>query len=108
MKSIFAGILMMSLSSIASAQVVGSTYNLVAKHSGKCIDIQQGSPSNGAAAIQWDCNSAYANQKFQLRSAGTGLYQLVATHSGKCLDVYQAISTNGGTLVQWDCANVAN
>lgn len=64
----------------------GLRYNLVARHSGKCLDINGSSLDEGAQLLQWDCTGA-ANQIFTLVPTGGDYYQIVALHSNKCLDV---------------------
>lgn len=80
----------------------GSYNRLVAKHSGRCMDVYGASRDNGAAIIQWDCHSG-DNQAWSLVPAGNDYYKLVAKHSGKCLDVYGASRDNGARLIQWNC-----
>ncbi|ONI92590.1 hypothetical protein ALI22I_03100 [Saccharothrix sp. ALI-22-I] len=75
---------------------------LVARHSGKCADVANGSTANGTQLIQFDCDTDQ-NQQWQLRDAGSGYYQLVARHSGKCARVANGSGTNGAQLVQSDC-----
>jgi hypothetical protein len=82
------------------------TYTVVNQHSGKCLDVNGASTTDGAAVIQWTC-SGTTNQMFTLRPV-TALgnsqdYQLVAVHSGKCVDV-AGVSTQPRALVnQWTC-----
>jgi hypothetical protein len=45
--------------------VGGGYYNLVAKHSGKCIDVEGASTADGASLVQWPCNGG-DNQKFSI------------------------------------------
>jgi N-acetylmuramoyl-L-alanine amidase len=80
----------------------GSYNRLVAKHSGRCMDVYGASRDNGAAIIQWDCHNG-DNQAWSLVPAGNDYYKLIAKHSGKCLDVYGASRDNGARLIQWDC-----
>nr|WP_240508258.1 RICIN domain-containing protein [Streptomyces ossamyceticus] len=82
------------------------TYTVVNQHSGKCLDVNGASTTDGAAVIQYTCNGA-ANQQFQLRPV-TALgnaddYQLVAVHSGKCVDVSQISTAAGAKIHQWPC-----
>lgn len=42
----------------------GGYYNLIARHSGKCLDVANVSTADGARLIQWSCGSG-ANQQFQ-------------------------------------------
>jgi N-acetylmuramoyl-L-alanine amidase len=79
-----------------------SGYNrLVARHSGRCMDVTGGSRNNGAVILQWDCHSG-DNQAWSLVPAGS-YFKLVAKHSGKCLDVYGGSRDNGARIIQWDC-----
>lgn len=42
-------------------------FKMVNPASGRCVDLSQGSSSNGAAIHLWDCDSANANQNFALK-----------------------------------------
>ncbi|MDL5206301.1 RICIN domain-containing protein [Streptomyces sp. ALI-76-A] len=46
----------------------GGYYRLVARHSGKCLDVKDGSTTNGAHLIQWPCGAG-TDQQFQRRAA---------------------------------------
>jgi hypothetical protein len=81
--------------------------NLVARHSGKCADVVNGSSSNNAELVQYSCGTGY-NQQFNLRDAGNGYVQLVARHSGMCLDVANAGTGDGAALIQYTCGSGAN
>jgi hypothetical protein len=86
-------------------------YNLIARHSNKCLDIAggTGAVANGDVAQQWGCLGYYqTNQKWYLSSYtadGRTIYQLNAMHSGKCLDVTGGTGAidNGTRVQQWDC-----
>jgi hypothetical protein len=87
-------------------------YQLVAKHSSKCLDVSNASMANGAAMQQWECLNpaklpAPGNQIFDLVSQGGSYYHLVARHSGKCLDVPSASTEDGIALQQWACLEPA-
>ena len=79
-------------------------YNITVISSGKCLDIRDGSTSNGALLQQWDCNGN-AQQKWELLpiAGQDGWYALRPQNSNKCLDVYGAETRNGATVWQWDC-----
>jgi len=99
----------------AAAQVPpGDLFQLVAQHSGKCLDVNGDSPDNGAIVQQWVCGGPEKlNQLWSLRplsgatpgQGGTlsGTYTLVAAHSGKCLDVSQVSTADGAAIHQWEC-----
>jgi hypothetical protein len=86
-------------------------YNLIVRHSGRCLDIAGGTGAvyNGNIAQQWGCLGYYqTNQKWLLSEYtvdGRTIYKLNAMHSGKCLDVTGGTGAiNNGTQVQqWDC-----
>ena len=78
---------------------------IIAKHSGKCLDVSANSTANGGAIVQWSCNSQ-DNQKWAMRDMGGSQYQVVAKSSGKCLDT-RGSTSNGAAIVQNACANSA-
>lgn len=90
---------------------VGNTgsYQLVAVHSGKCLDVAGGT---GALASetnihQWSCvGPAQTNQLWKLQPDGAG-YRLVAQHSLKCAEVAAGGTSNGTNVQQWECNGTA-
>jgi endoglucanase len=74
-----------------------ASYVVVSRHSGKAIDVNGGSTSDGAAIIQWTRTDS-TNQQWQLVDSGGGYYQLRARHSGKVVDVSSA--ADGADVVQ--------
>lgn len=89
----------------AQAPQTGEYYQIIAKHSGKALDVKGGTDSkrNGAQFIQWDAHGA-ANQLFKLKDKGNGYYMVIAKHSGKALDVRGGTGAkkNGAVLHQWE------
>jgi lysophospholipase L1-like esterase len=75
----------------------GASYVLVSRHSGKAIDVNGGSTSDGASIIQWT-RSDSSNQQFQFVDSGGGYFQLRARHSGKVIDV--SSTADGADVVQ--------
>ncbi|MCE0446975.1 RICIN domain-containing protein [Streptomyces tricolor] len=73
-------------------------YKIVARHSGKCLDVSA-SKADGAQVFQWDCHGG-ANQLWEFVDIGDPKscppsggcpenvvgYLIVSKHSGKCLD----------------------
>ena len=76
-------------------------YSIVAKHSGKCMDVEGASTAAGALVKQYTCNGG-TNQQWQIVSVGGGYYKIVARHSGKVLDVQWGSLDNGAPIWQWD------
>jgi hypothetical protein len=77
--------------------------SLVARHSGKCLDVYNGSMADGANVQQWVCGNGQANQEWRFKDAGNGYYTLRARHSHKCLDVYNGSMADGANVQQWIC-----
>ncbi|MGV9774287.1 RICIN domain-containing protein [Streptosporangium sp. NPDC003464] len=83
------------------------TATLVARHSGKCLDVYGGGTQDGADVIHWSCHGG-ANQEWRLVATDSGYYTIRAGHSGKCLDVYGSGTQDGADVIQWTCGNGAN
>ncbi|MDQ5987152.1 MAG: hypothetical protein CSYNP_02889 [Syntrophus sp. SKADARSKE-3] len=80
----------------------GRTYEIKAKHSGRCLDIAGVGMQNAANAQQWDCHGG-PNQQWTLTDKGGGYFLVIAKHSGKCLDVTGPSTADGANVYQWDC-----
>ena len=80
----------------------GRTAHLVARHSGKCMDVASSGTANGTNVQQWTCNGTGA-QRFDVEDLGSGRYRLVNTNSGKCVDVAGAGTGNGVNIQIWSC-----
>ncbi|WHM36889.1 RICIN domain-containing protein [Streptomyces sp. BPTC-684] len=84
---------------------------LVAKHSGKVLDVAGGAGTNdnGARIHQWEWKGG-DNQKWSIEPVGDGYYRLKAKHSGKVLDVSGGAgeTRNGARVHQWEWVNGDN
>jgi hypothetical protein len=74
-------------------------YEIVARHSGKCLDVSAASTTL-ASVIQWTCHGG-ANQQWRLEPVENGAYRIVARHSGLVLDVYGALTEDVAPLIQY-------
>ncbi|WP_326821578.1 RICIN domain-containing protein [Streptosporangium sp. NBC_01756] len=79
------------------------TATLVARHSGKCLDVAGVSTADGANVQQWTCLPNQRNQEWNLVATDSGYYTLRAVHSGKCLDVAGVGTADGANVQQWTC-----
>src|SRR5689334_11888501 len=61
-------------------------YELVAMHSGKCLDVDHALQDDFTRIIQYTCHGG-ENQHWRVEPTGDGYYRLLANHSGKALDV---------------------
>lgn len=84
-----------------------NTYEIVARHSGKSLDVTARSQGNGAPVTQHDYLGG-ANQHWQLQDRGDGYFDIVARHSGKLLDVTYGSQANSAPVSQHDDLNVPN
>jgi hypothetical protein len=85
------------------SSLAAGTYALAAAHSGLCADVPRFSNEDGAAPVQWNCNSE-ENQAWRLEPDGE-YYRLVAAHSSKCLDVSDVSVDDGAVIYQWTCVD---
>lgn len=88
---------------IAQSIEEGSYYQIVAKHSGKAIDVPSANRKNGIGIIQWQTHSE-DHQLFRFEEVRDGYYQIIAKHSGKALDVRggEGKKQNGIAIQQWE------
>ncbi|MFC7532610.1 RICIN domain-containing protein [Actinoplanes sp. GCM10030250] len=89
-------------SSAAAAPSAGSTYQLIVKKSGKCVDVPSASKDNSALLQQWGCTANSAWQQFKLVASGSN-FLLQNVNSGKCIDVPGASTTSGQQVQQYTC-----
>ncbi|GAA0665064.1 hypothetical protein GCM10010193_15620 [Kitasatospora atroaurantiaca] len=83
-----------------------TSYTLVNRNSGKCLDLENGSSADGANVRQWSCNGADA-QKWRIEDQGDDTSRLVNVASGKVLDVADCSSADGADIRQWSWLNNA-
>jgi hypothetical protein len=77
--------------------------SMVGQQSGRCLDIDHSSTTNGTQAQLWDCNGQ-ENQRWTY----TGGRQLTVYGGGKCLDALNGGTSDGTPVVIWDCDGQAN
>jgi hypothetical protein len=77
--------------------------SIVGKQSGRCLDIDNSSTTNGAQAQLWDCNG----QDNQRWTYTTGR-QLTVYGGGKCLDALNGGIAAGTKVVIWACNGQAD
>ncbi|MEJ2045576.1 MAG: RICIN domain-containing protein [Reinekea sp.] len=81
--------------------VSGHKYAIVNYGSGKAVDVEKKSTTNGANIIQWQANGG-ANQSFSVTDLGNGYWSIIASHSGRSLDVWGWSQSNGAPIKQYD------
>ncbi len=86
--------------SVGGSTTVIQTYYLVNRNSGKVMDVNGASTSNGASVIQYT-NHQGLNQQWQEVNVGGGYVELVNVNSGLALEVPNASTSQGTQLDQW-------
>ncbi|PHN06299.1 RICIN domain-containing protein [Flavilitoribacter nigricans] len=80
---------------------ITGTFNIIAQHSDKGLDVINQSGNNNANVQQWEVlNGGGDNQRWQVSENGSGAYLIQAVHSGKCLAIFRPNKTN---VVQQNC-----
>ena len=82
-------------------------YEIVARHSGKAVEVAGGSTADGAGIQQWS-RTGQQHQQFQFVDSGGGFFRLRARHSGKVVDVANRSTADGAQIVQWPDNNGTN
>ena len=76
-------------------------YQIIAKHSQKCVTVANGNKENGAN-IEQNENSGLDSQKWILVDAGNGFYFIYDSNSGRCIDLQNADATDGNNIRIYD------
>ncbi|MGW4115495.1 RICIN domain-containing protein [Actinosynnema sp. NPDC004786] len=87
---------------VAATVDTSAAYVLVARHSGKAMQVQSG--EDGAAVVQATRTDSVA-QQFQFVDSGGGFYRLRSRLGGKVVDVASASTANGAQVVAWTDRN---
>ncbi len=81
-----------------------TSFQLVNRNSGKCLDLDGGSTADGANVRQWTCGGG-TNQRWRVEDQADDTSRLVNVASGKVLDVADCASADGADLRQWSWLN---
>jgi hypothetical protein len=79
---------------------------LVARHSGKCLDVAGNSGSNGAYLLQYECRVGLSQQWWlkPIITTGAGTYyEIISQASDKCVDIEGASQANRARAQQYTC-----
>jgi endoglucanase len=77
-----------------AAIVANGTYRIVARHSGKALDVNGHGTADGSNVIQWAYGGGN-NQRWTFTHLGNNTYQIVGVESGKALEVASTSTANG-------------
>jgi rhamnogalacturonan endolyase len=76
-------------------------YRLLARHSGKALNVTGNGTADGADIVQWPAPSAQPNDQWEISDVGSGYYRITARHSGKVVNVEGNSTAEGANVVQW-------
>jgi regulation of enolase protein 1 (concanavalin A-like superfamily) len=75
-------------------------YRIIARNSGKSLDVASNSTANGANVQQWSYNGGN-NQQWTLTYLGNNQYQIIGVGSGKSLDIASNSTADGANVQIW-------
>jgi serine protease len=78
----------------------GGFVRITAKHSGKVLDVEGVSVSEGANLQQWSVAGGL-NQQWTIRPTSGGFYQIISRNSGKAIGIEGSSSSNGAKAKQY-------
>ena len=82
-------------------------YRLIARHSGKAVDVEFGGTANGVNIWQWSVNNVNGGgaQLWELSHVNNGYFRLRNVNSGKYLGVENGGTANASNIRQWEWTN---
>jgi aryl-phospho-beta-D-glucosidase BglC (GH1 family) len=87
--------------------IANGIYRIVARHSGKGLDVSGLGRVDGSNVDQWSYWGG-ENQKWIVTHLGNNQYSIVGAQSGKALDVYGGGGANGTNVIIWTYSGAAN
>jgi hypothetical protein len=87
--------------------IANGIYRIVARHSGKGLDVSGLGRVDGSNVDQWSYWGG-ENQKWIVTHLGNNQYSVVGAQSGKALDVYGGGGANGTNVIIWTYSGAAN
>jgi Ricin-type beta-trefoil lectin domain len=104
MVSALLGLVLVGLSAAASPAAASTPqfYELIARNSGQCLDVQNQSTVPGALIQQYLCWGGQ-NQQWQFQPTDNGYVEVIARNSGQCLDVKDQSTAPGAHIQQYPC-----
>jgi glucose/arabinose dehydrogenase len=82
-------------------------YQMVARHSGKTLEVAGAATTNGAKIQQNAYTAGAKAQLWKMKDNGDGTYRIVNANSGKIMDASTS-TASGVNTVQWDWASFDN
>jgi endoglucanase len=74
--------------------IANGTYRVIARHSGKALDVYGHQTTDGSNVVQWAYGGGN-NQRWTFTHLGNNVYEIVGVESGKALEVVSTSTSNG-------------
>jgi glucuronoarabinoxylan endo-1,4-beta-xylanase len=87
--------------------IANGVYKIVARHSGKVLDVAGQGTTDGTNVAQWTYWGGQ-NQRWTVTHLGNNQYSIVGVQSGKALEVAGAGTSNGTNVQIWTNNSAAN
>lgn len=94
------GTLTFTQSATTNTNIFNGTYKIIARHSGKALQTENGGSSNGTAVEQYADNSCNC-QQWVLTDTGNHQYTIRNVLANKYMDVGSASTANGADIIIW-------
>ncbi len=93
-----------------SASAAPAKYLLQFPHSGKCVDVSGGRPTESLPLDQWTCVPTARNEQWQFWPVPGRpyVYQIKNVATRKCMNIQQAAHFDGARVIQYTCVNKLN
>lgn len=105
--ALFAVFCMLLATPLSAQTLSNGTYRIVARHSGKVLEVANHGTANGSNVQQWTYDGG-GNEHWIVTGLGGGQYQIVGVESNKCLDAYKSGTTNGTNVQVWTYGGASN
>lgn len=80
--------------------IANGTYKIIARHSGKALDVASGGTADGSNVLQWPYGGGN-NQRWTVTHLGNNQYSIIGVQSGKALEVSNWGAANGSNVQIW-------
>jgi aryl-phospho-beta-D-glucosidase BglC (GH1 family) len=90
-----------------SGIIANGTYRIVARHSGKVLDVAGAATNDGANVHQWGYSGGN-NQRWTVTHLGNNQYSIIGVQSGKALEVSNWGASNGANVQIWSYGGGTN
>jgi hypothetical protein len=82
------------------SELTGGSYKIISQHTGKCLEIEDQLPSDGARLRQGNFNER-PHQLWRISRISPGIYSILNQHSGKAVDLLGWEDEDGALIGQW-------